>query len=50
MRSVGRPPRPRAPGRLDAHVGLIGCGNFAYSVIAFYLRKNVGSVIRGRWM
>jgi predicted dehydrogenase len=30
-----------------AHVGLIGCGNFAYSVIAYYLRKNCGHVIRG---
>jgi predicted dehydrogenase len=30
-----------------AHVGLIGCGNFGFSVIAYYLRKNYGSVIRG---
>lgn len=30
-----------------AHVGLIGCGNFAYSVIAYYLQKNYGAVIRG---
>ena len=30
-----------------AHVGLIGCGNYAYSVIAYYLRKNYGNVIRG---
>ena len=30
-----------------AHVGLIGCGNFAFSVIAHYLRKNYGHVIRG---
>jgi predicted dehydrogenase len=29
------------------HVGLIGCGNFAYSNIAYYLRKNYGKVIRG---
>ena len=30
-----------------AHVGLIGCGNFGFSVIAYYLRKNYGAVIRG---
>jgi predicted dehydrogenase len=29
-----------------AHVGLIGCGNFAFSNIAYYLRKNYGRVIR----
>src|SRR5688572_24209996 len=30
-----------------AHVGLIGCGNFAFSNIAYYLRKHYGRVIRG---
>ncbi len=30
-----------------AHVGLIGCGNFGYSVIAHYLKKNYGQVVRG---
>lgn len=30
-----------------AHVGLIGCGNFGYSVIAHYLHRNYGSAIRG---
>jgi predicted dehydrogenase len=30
-----------------AHVGLIGCGNFGFSVIAYYLQKNYGQVIRG---
>lgn len=29
------------------HVGLIGCGNFAHSNIAYYLRRNRGQVIRG---
>ena len=29
------------------HVGLIGCGNFAFSTIAYYLKKEVGSVLRG---
>jgi len=28
------------------HVGLIGCGNFAFSNIAYYLKKNYGRVIR----
>lgn len=31
----------------SAHVGLIGCGNFGFSVIAHYLRKTYGEVIRG---
>ena len=29
------------------HVGLIGCGNFAFGNIAYYLKKNYGPVIRG---
>jgi predicted dehydrogenase len=29
------------------HVGIIGCGNYAYSVIAYYLTSEHGSVIRG---
>jgi predicted dehydrogenase len=28
-------------------VGLIGCGNFAFSHIAYYLKKNYGRVMRG---
>jgi predicted dehydrogenase len=35
------------PAPVGAHVGLIGCGNYAFSVIAYYLRRNHGSVIRG---
>lgn len=31
----------------DGHVGLLGCGNYAYSNIAYYLEKNYGKVIRG---
>lgn len=31
----------------NKHVGLIGCGNFAYSNIAYYLEKNYGDVMRG---
>jgi predicted dehydrogenase len=33
--------------RVKRHVGILGCGNFAYSHIAYYLKKNFGSVIRG---
>lgn len=33
--------------RSGRHVGILGCGNFAYSHIAYYLRKNFGPVIRG---
>ena len=28
------------------HVGIIGCGNFSFSNIAFYLKKNYGNVIK----
>lgn len=34
-------------GRTGRHAGILGCGNFAYSHIAYYLRKNYGPVIRG---
>lgn len=37
-------PRERNP---NGHVGLIGCGNFGYSNIAYYLRKSCGRVLRG---
>src|SRR5688572_14713314 len=33
--------------RTGRHVGILGCGNFAFSHIAYYLRKNYGPVIRG---
>jgi predicted dehydrogenase len=41
-----RAPRLR-PGSSGAHVGVIGCGNFAFSHIAYYLSRNVGAVLRG---
>jgi len=28
------------------HVGLIGCGSFAYSTIGYYLKRNFGRVLR----
>ena len=31
----------------DGHVGILGCGNFSFSTIAYYLRKNYGNVIQG---
>jgi predicted dehydrogenase len=39
------PARHASDGR--AHVGIIGCGKFAYSHIAYYLTKDFGGVIRG---
>jgi len=38
---------PERAERTGRHVGILGCGNFAYSHIAYYLRKNFGAVIRG---
>lgn len=38
---------PMRPRRAGHHVAIIGCGNFAFSNIAYYLRKNFGSVISG---
>lgn len=35
-----------APVKSGGHVGLIGCGNFAFSTIAYYLNKNYGQVVR----
>ena len=39
-------PAERLPSN-KAHVGMIGCGNFAFSCLAYYLKKNFGQVIRG---
>ena len=36
-----------SPDAAGAHVGIIGCGNFAFSNIAYYLWKNHGQIIRG---
>ena len=40
---------PRLSGHTNdgAHIGLIGCGNYSFSNIAFYLKKNFGNIIRG---
>ena len=42
---VPPPPNPRPSAK--AHVGILGCGTFAYTVIAHILRKRYGAVIRG---
>ncbi len=36
-------PSPPAPG---GHVALVGCGNFAFSAIAYYLKREFGPVMR----
>ncbi len=41
------PSLPTLPENSNGHVGLLGCGNFAFSNIAYYLSKNSGPVIRG---
>jgi predicted dehydrogenase len=37
-------PTPQRDAR--GHVGIIGCGNFAYTTLGYYLTKNYGRVIR----
>jgi predicted dehydrogenase len=39
-------PPIRSKGKTGRHVGLIGCGNYAFSNLAYYLKKNFGNVIR----
>lgn len=36
-----------SPPEDGGHVGLIGCGNYAFGVIAYYLKRNFGRVLRG---
>lgn len=40
-------PKNHLNNRIKSHVGIIGAGNFSYSNLAYYLRKNYGKVIRG---
>src|SRR3954469_15137835 len=48
MRRVYEKLPPITPQReKHRHVGIIGCGNFDYSHIAYYLKKKYGEVIRG---
>ena len=46
-RKFARLPAEIGGAHRDKHVGLIGCGNFAYSNIAYYLKRNYGDVLRG---
>lgn len=46
-KTYAAPPPSQDKSRAGRHVGILGCGNFAYSVIAYYLRKNYGKVLRG---
>ena len=39
-------PKPPRHGADRQHIGIIGCGNFAFSIIAYHLKKNHGAVIR----
>jgi predicted dehydrogenase len=39
-------PAPSRRRNRHAHVGIIGCGNFGFSTIAYYLTRNYGHVIR----
>jgi predicted dehydrogenase len=41
-----RLPAQPSSAKQDAHVGLLGCGNFAYSHICYFLTKNYGRVVR----
>ncbi len=45
-RVYGTLPAIASPPATGGHVGFLGCGNFAYSCIAYYLRRNYGHVIR----
>ncbi|MCM3903083.1 MAG: Gfo/Idh/MocA family oxidoreductase [Pyrinomonadaceae bacterium] len=40
-------PNPRIECNEKKHVGILGCGNYAFTNIAYYLRRNYGDVIRG---
>lgn len=40
-------PDRSSPPPEGGHVGMIGCGNFPFSTIAYYVKKNFGNVIRG---
>jgi predicted dehydrogenase len=46
-RRFTRLPDVLQPPPAGGHVGLIGCGSFGFSTIAYYLHRNYGKVIRG---
>jgi predicted dehydrogenase len=45
-RKYTAPPQISSPRSASAHVGILGCGTFAYTVIAHLLARHYGSVIR----
>lgn len=46
-KSYQRLPSIPAQASSNGHVGIIGCGKFAYAQVAYYLAKEYGSVVRG---
>lgn len=42
-----RPSLPVPAGPTERHVGILGCGKFAYANVAYYVHRHVGAVIRG---
>lgn len=40
-------PKNQLNERIKSHIGILGAGNFSYSNLSYYLRKNYGKVIRG---
>src|SRR5688500_4738163 len=45
MKKRFEPLPPKLPAKKGQRVGLIGCGNYSFSNIAYYLHKNRGDVI-----
>ncbi len=43
----GRRSQPVPVASTGKHVGILGCGKFAYANVAYYVHKNFGAVIRG---
>ncbi|PIE73881.1 MAG: hypothetical protein CSA20_00755 [Deltaproteobacteria bacterium] len=39
-------PKQLSPNEPKKHIAIMGCGNFAYSNIAYYLKKNYGNILR----
>ena len=43
----GQLARPVPAVATGKHIGILGCGKFAYANVAYYVRQNFGNVIRG---
>jgi predicted dehydrogenase len=46
-RRYERLPKERSGRASGRHIGILGCGNFAFATVAHYLRRHYGGVIRG---